>query len=165
MPIAGGEPAARLKMYWQRGYMWQESSREEWYCLQCRGTCTIGKKLEIDDCSRSLRQQFVRVTGDLSIRPAMSGDLCAEHQGIADLIEGEATLRLQYCNNSTRQQFKIVGTPWQTDGKFEIQPISLRSNNNPTCLTQAHHPRPLEDIFPQRCDRARFFTSSYWTVY
>jgi hypothetical protein len=94
-PFPGGEPAAMIKMYWQRGYFWQERTTEEWYCLQCRNAawdgrkgCQVGMKIEIDDCNRGRdRQQFVRVEGDKTIRPAMSPDLCISHQNHADYAE------------------------------------------------------------------------------
>ncbi len=120
-------------------------------------------KIEIDDCSKSKRQKFVRVEGDKTIRPAMSPHLCITHQNRADDISLD-TLTLEYCNGSKRQKFYIVGTPWQKWGKFEIR-TSLRSNRQPTCLTNAHHPREHENIFPQRCDRARFHQTSSWTAY
>jgi len=169
-PIPGGEPAARIKMYWQWGYTWQERATEEKYCLQCRNPgwdprsgCEVGMKIEIDDCNRDHRQKFVRVEGDKTIRPAMSPDLCISHQNHADDILLD-TLSLEYCNGGKQQQFDIVGTPWQKWGKFEIH-TSLTSNRQPTCLTNAHHPRRFENIFPQRCDRARDHQTSSWTVY
>lgn len=202
MPIPGGEPAAMIKMYWQHGYFWQDSTRQEWYCLQCknggwdrRSGCEVGMKIEIDDCSRGRdRQQFVRVEGDKTIRPAMSPELCISHQNHADVAETVSLrddidvvflasgardlplmlfsifvfqqdgLTLEYCNGGRQQQFEIVGTRWQKYGKFEIR-TSLTSNRQPTCWTNAHHPRPGEDIFPQRCDRARSHETASWTAY
>ena len=158
-------------MYWQYGYYWQENYKQEWYCLQCRNKswdkrkgCNVGQRIEIDDCQRRRhRQQFVRVEEDKSIRPAMAPDLCFTHQNHADDIYLD-TISLEYCNGSQEQRFYIVGTPWQKNGKFEIR-TSLRSQKQPTCLTNAHHPRKYENIFPQRCDRARFHETASWTVY
>jgi len=169
-PIPGGEPVSRIRMYWQWGYTWQEKYTEEKYCLQCRNPgwdprkgCQVGMKIEIDDCSTSHKQKFVRVNGDKTIRPVMSPDLCISHQNHADDILLD-TLSLEYCNGGKQQQFDIVGTPWQKWGKFEIR-TSLTSQRQPTCLTNAHHPRRYENIFPQRCDRAREHQTSSWTLY
>lgn len=74
------------------------------------------------------------------------------------------TLTVEYCNGGTQQQFDIVGTPWQKNGKFEIR-TSLTSNREPTCLTNAHHPRREEGIFPQWCARARRHETASWTAY
>jgi len=168
-PIPGGSPVSRIKMYWQFGYNWQESYTEKKYCMQCRNrkgapeACDVGMKIELYDCNRSHRQKFVRVEGDNSIRPAMSPHLCMSHQNRADDIYLD-TLTLEYCNGGKQQQFWIVGTPWQENGKFEIR-TNLISNRNPTCLTNPHHPRRKENIIPQRCDRARDHLTSSWTLY
>ena len=125
-PIPGGSPVSRIKMYWQFGYNWQESYTEKKYCMQCRNrkgapeACDVGMNIEIYDCNRSHRQKFVRVEGDNSIRPAMSPHLCMSHQNRADDIYLD-TLTLEYCNGGKQQQFWIVGTPWQENGKFEIR--------------------------------------------
>ena len=169
-PIPGGEPVSRIRMYWQWGYTWQDKYTEEKYCLQCRNPgwdprkgCQVGMKIEIDDCSTSHKQKFVRVNGDKTISPVMSPDLCISHQNHADDILLD-TLSLEYCNGGKQQQFDIVGTPWQKWGKFEIR-TSLTSQRQPTCLTNAHHPRRYENIFPQRCDREREHQTSSWTLY
>ena len=169
-PIPGGSPVSRIKLYWQTGYMWQDSFSEKRYCLQCRNwrdalveTCKVGDKIEIEDCGRSIRQKFVRVESDKTIRPAMSPGLCISHQNHADDIYLDA-LSINYCDGSKQQQFCIVGTPWQKNGKFEIR-TTLKSNRQPTCLTNPHHPRRKENIIPQRCDRARAHETSSWTLY
>ena len=169
-PIPGGSPVSRIKLYWQTGYMWQDRHWEERFCLQCRNwrdalveTCKVGDKIEIEKCGRSIRQKFVRVEGDKTIRPAMSPGLCISHQNHADDIYLD-TLSINYCDGSKQQRFYIVGTPWQKKGKFEIR-TSLTSNKQPTCLTNPHHPRRKENIIPQRCDRARIHETSSWTLY
>ena len=32
----------RLRLYWQNGYNWQDSSKERFWCMQCRGGCQNG---------------------------------------------------------------------------------------------------------------------------
>lgn len=126
-PVPGGSPVSRIKLYWQKGFTWQESKDEERYCLQCRNwkgareeTCDWKQKIELYDCNNRLRQKFVRVESDKSIRPAMSPHLCISHQNHADDIYLD-TLTLEYCNGGKQQRFDIVGTPWQKNGKFEIR--------------------------------------------
>jgi hypothetical protein len=37
----------RLKMFWQKGYFWQESAKEKKWCLTCRNGCKSGSNVQI----------------------------------------------------------------------------------------------------------------------
>ena len=157
-PIPGGEPAARVKLYWQEGYYWQEKKYEfTKFCMQCKNSCSVGNKIEITKCSSSNRQKFVRVEGDRTIRPAMASNLCFQRYSV------DEDLTLEYCDSGTDQKFEIVGTAWRKNGKFEIQPVKLKSQE--TCMSNPHHPRIGENIVAQWCTRARRHQTASWTLY
>ena len=40
----------RLRLYWQRGYYWQESRREMYWCMQCSGRCGENDAVYVDYC-------------------------------------------------------------------------------------------------------------------
>jgi hypothetical protein len=35
----------RLRLYWEEGYNWQESSGEKFWCMECDGSCEDGDKM------------------------------------------------------------------------------------------------------------------------
>jgi hypothetical protein len=41
------EESFRLKIFWQKGYYWQESTKERKWCLTCRNGCKSGSNVQI----------------------------------------------------------------------------------------------------------------------
>ncbi len=35
----------RLRLYWEEGYNWQDSSGEKFWCMECDGNCEDGDKM------------------------------------------------------------------------------------------------------------------------
>jgi hypothetical protein len=60
--LAGGWWAGyfNLRLFWQRGYRWQESSSEKYWCMSCdTKDCPENDSLEIKPCDRDEpRQQW-----------------------------------------------------------------------------------------------------------
>jgi hypothetical protein len=87
---------------------------------------------------------------------------------------------LYNCNddttNSNQQLFSIaVGLPTTTstttrndndyddhDDKFEIRPINGIPNR---CISQMHHPKKLERLYPEDCNGAHRDDTGYWITF
>lgn len=193
--VPGASQPGKIKLYWEWGYFWQESWKEEKYCMTCsrrsgqaRG-CFEGRKIEIQDCyrrkdsvSRHRSQTFIRLEHDKTIRPAMDPSLCFTHPNVdqdccnikddkKDKKGGTigtywnihmSTVYLSRCEPGNKnQQFYTQGTDWRKNGKFQIH-TDVR--NKDRCLTQMHHPRPNELVYPQKCDRAMNHQTDAWTI-
>ena len=154
----------RLRLYWQRGYWWQESSRETFWCMECNGQCREGEAVDVEWCGGRRQQQW-NVVGN-TIRPAMNPNLCMTLTGYDS---EHRPLRLQQCketisrggidvNEINDQTF--VGLNFKDD-KFELHP----KGDDSWCMTQAHHPKPRERVFLQQCRRSRQHDTSLWEIY
>ena len=66
-------------------------------------------------------------------------------------------LKLTSCNGSSRQKWD--GFNWSKE--FEIHP----ADNSNFCVTQMHHPKAHEKVFPQKCGKPRDHDTSNWIVY
>ena len=149
-PIGG----FRIRLHWERGYNWQDSPQEKFWCMECRGDCRSGTVIQIDKCtSTSARQKFIAIAK--TIRPASDPALCLTVTG----YDGQdSPVKLRKCNRgSSSQNFLEV----RTGGKFE-----LRSQDDADrCLSQHHHPKRAEVVYPEKCDKTRATDTTYWRIY
>ena len=144
----------RIRLHWERGYNWQDSPQEKFWCMECRGDCRSGAAIQIDKCTNtSARQKFIAIAK--TIRPASNPALCLTVTG----FDGQdSPVKLRKCNRgSSSQNFLEV----RTGGKFE-----LRSQDNADrCLSQHHHPKRAEVVYPEKCDKTRATDTTYWRIY
>ncbi len=157
-PTMEASPPVRLRLHWTRSSRWQETSRETYWCLQCRsGSCRKNSTIEVDRCSRSSkRQRFQYYKGDRSFRPMTDPSLCFEENG---WDSQSRPIKLKRCNGSSRQK-------WRGFKEKKGSPFEFKSGRNSKyCMTQSHHPRAHEKVFPQQCRRARNHKTSKWVVY
>jgi hypothetical protein len=177
----------RLRLYWEVGYYWQETYDETYWCMECGdNTCTLGNEIYIEWCatdgSRNNNNQQWLLVGNAArstIRPVVDTNLCIT---VIGYDEGNP-LRLYNCNdndddNNTNQLFSIVGLPTtaasttrnndndndnndHNDDKFEIKPI----NNNNLCISQMHHPKKMERLYPEDCISAHNDDTGYWITF
>lgn len=152
------QQTSRIRLYWQRGYYWQESWREMWWCMQCRGSCHPGDLIWIDRCGSSSRQQFTAI--DETIRPTKNQNLCFTRTGMSE----REPLRLQPCNDDRMDQ-KFVG--FKPSGRFELQPKGMTDDDTryPRCISQMHHPKKGERVYPEECRKTRNHDTTYWNTY
>jgi hypothetical protein len=82
--------------------------------------------------------------------------LCFEENG----WDSESNpIKLKPCNGSSKQRW--VGFNAKKKTPFEI----FAGRNQRYLLTQAHHPKAHERVFPQQAGRARSHTTSKWVSY
>ena len=136
----------RLGMYWENGYLWQESRREKRYCAQCKRSCRNGDSLWVRKCNRrSSRQYFVKV--DNTLRPNNNRRVCVTRTG-------DRKIRLYKCVGSTRQEWNGI----DFGRNFEL----TAGQSNEKCLSQHHHPKEREVLYMETCKLARLSDTSYW---
>ena len=151
--------AFRLRLHWERGYTWQGKRTEMFYCMECRGSCKSGTSIQIDNCSSSdIRQKFIAV--GRTIRPASNPSLCLTVSGYGGK---RSPIKLRHCSSSTKssgssnQNFRDL----KSSGKFELQP----EGKSGRCLSQHHHPKRYESVYPENCDKTRRFDTTYWIAH
>ena len=143
-----------LKLYWHPGSNWQNNDYEMKWCMECSYQCEEGESIMLDWCqSSSSRQQFVHYEQDDTIRPVINTSLCMTDTNPGVRSE-DYPIRLRTCNGGYNQKF--IGL--NDDTRFEIHP---KSNTN-RCLSQAHHPKAYERVYPERCSTALRDKTSYW---
>ena len=121
--------------------------------MQCRGgECQNGSQIAVNECSGSTRQQFI-AEGD-TIR-ANGTNLCMTEIGFNNESK---PITLFPCNEEEKSQ-KFTG--FKEDGPFQLRPLT----NTSTCLTQHHHPKPRELVYPRRCEKPVDNDSSLWIAY
>jgi len=141
----------KMRMYWQRGYYWQESSSERFWCMKCsRGDCGRGSRIKIDKCSNSdSRQQWFFSSG--RIRSRMNKSQCIER------IEGGRYLALSTCDNSRHQKW---------DQLVKDKPFQLRlPGKDEKCMSQHHHPKKDEELYMTSCKKSSRNRTDKWIVY
>lgn len=142
-----------LRLFWHTYYYWQETREETFWCMQCRGgECQNGSQIAVNECSDSTRQQFI-AEGD-TIR-ANGTNLCMQEIGFNNESK---PITLFPCNEDEKSQ-KFTG--FKEDGPFQLRPLT----NTSTCLTQHHHPKPRELVYPRRCEKPVDNDSSLWIAY
>jgi len=148
------EESFRLRLWWSPDKPhWQDTPSEMFWCMECEKDCTKDDKIVIDWCGRSVYQKFHNFAYDQSIRPDVDSNLCFTVTGYG---QEELPIELQECNGSPEQKFLDVPVP--DSGKFKIRPKYQSSY----CLTQQHHPKAWERVYPEECDRAIKDGTGYW---
>lgn len=150
-----GGSSFRIKMYWEKGYYWQEETFDRKWCVECRRECNDGVELAIHECNkeRNTRFQFVTTSGSSEVQIKVSGmDLCWS-------LVGRATIKLRACDSTNDRQKFTAGAGDFNGKRFEISPIWGG------CLSQDHHPRDGEVLYKQGCDRPRYDTTSFFNKY
>jgi hypothetical protein len=183
---SGTSAPTRLRLFWHDSYYWQESYDETFWCMQCEGPCEDGRKIKINNCDDDNdRQLFIAV--DETIRPAGVTSLClteAGFNGEAEVDEGsddgidedegsdkgssdsidegsgdgiDQAVVLKPCNGEPNQNFY----GFKEQGLFQLRPRTSLT----TCLTQEHHPKIHEVVYPRTCTKAEESDTSLWTSY
>jgi len=138
----------RLRLTWKKGYRWQESSSEKWWCMRCKSSsCSKGSGIEVDKCSRNDSRQQFYFDND-RIRSKKSGR-CLERRG--------RSIKLDTCDSSRNQRW---------DGLSVRQPFQLREvGSTLKCASQHHEPKKGEVVYMTSCKKSRLTKTDLWNVY
>lgn len=150
-PITKPTTPFRLRLYWQRGYNWQNSSSEKWWCAECTGSCSSGSRLQLGKCSQTNTQKWLAV--EKTIRFAPNPSLCVTSSGFGS----SNPIMLSSCNGGSDQNFYEV----QEHGRFELHPAASTAR----CVSQHHHPKDKEPLYPETCAKTTSTKTTYWVAY
>lgn len=154
----------RIRLHWEKGYNWQNTSTEKYWCMECKGNaCISGTIIQINKCSSSsTTQKFIAISK--TIRPVSNPNLCFTITG----YDGKDTpIKLRTCNNNGNSGSSSSSTSiqnfiqLQSTTKFELHPQEQQKY----CLSQHHHPKAKEVIYPENCEKTRATDTTYWRVY
>jgi hypothetical protein len=102
---SNNEVGFRLKLYWETGYYWQESTMEKFWCMSSPGgQCERNDKLELRDCKKKSNEdaQFVDTSiGKVHQFRVINTNLCLQKskRGVA--------VKLKPCNTRNKLQHFI----------------------------------------------------------
>ena len=150
---SGTSSATRLRLFWHEVYYWQETREETFWCMQCEGPCEDGRKIKINECDEENERQLFFAEGE-TIRPQGAPDLCMTETGFNKESE---PIQLSPCSGAANQNF----WGYREQGTFQLRPRTGMSY----CLTQKHHPKPHEAVFPRTCTTVVENDTSLWTTY
>ena len=146
-------PSRSLRLYWKRGYTWQEETQERFWCMQCTNDCHHPREpLRIRKCRPPHPRQIWTRIGN-TIRPNSNRNACVTR--VSNGGGGSNKVYLAACTGgggSAKQQWDAIDT---IQDKFELK-VGGR------CLSQHHHPRSGEFLYMENCKTARIDRSSYW---
>jgi len=167
-----------LKMYWKKGYTWQEQTREFKWCVKCSGdSCNDDDKLKLNECDGKKDEwRFVPVAGtnnkQIFIKYS-SKDLCWRYTTETEGSHSAKIIRLDGCDeDDDRQKWETKGNGEWHESKFEIYPIleddscadGRRSGCHARCVNQMHHPKDEEYLWAEDCSLARRDSTSLWEI-
>ena len=182
MPTWGPVVSAsfQLRLHWEKGYYWQESRDEMFYCMECadcdeystgdgrdgdcrsRGSssarCREGHLVWIEWCNRrDFQFEIIQHYGTGNQVRVHGTDLCFS-------TVNNRYLELRVCNQSDALQ---LWSPISDTKKFELRPFGQRnwSRDDAVCLSQQHHPKSEELVGLHSCAEARQDETVYWTEY
>jgi len=153
----------RLKMYWEEGYDWQQSSREKFYCMECEGNCREGNDVEIGHCgfeSEDILWQHRNMDDNGETQLQIVGtNLCMDMvDDSGDAISARVVSLMECDDSRDAQRFRAQNGDWD-DYRFELE------TDGGDCISQEHHPKKNEDLYEQSCSNARGDDTSYWVKY
>eukprot|EP01083_Nonionella_stella_P019888 55212_1 len=150
-------PSRPLRMYWKRGYTWQEETQERFWCMQCTNDCHRPREpLRIRKCRPPHPRQIWTRIGS-TIRPNSNRNACVTRVSNGNNGGGGGGSNKVYLaacvggRGSAKQQWDAM----DMKDKFELK-VGGR------CLSQHHHPRSGEFLYMENCKTARVDRSSYW---
>lgn len=151
-PISGN---FRLRLYWEKGYYWQESTKETFWCMETDDS-DEGDEVYVDWCkSDKDEQRWVKVGN--TFRPDDDTSLCMTTTGTSE----SNPIRLYKCDGRIEQEF-ISPNLVAKNVKFQMKPKKYGGSR---CLTQQHHPKADERVYPEECGPAIRDTTGYWITY
>lgn len=168
----------QIRLYWEKGYFWQEEKKERKWCmmhdydgLPGTGKCWYEQEtrpcnpeeLYMAKCNRDSRQKLDLVmisppddNNEIFMIKAPGRAQCLE-------LQDDRSILLRECDAQSHLQH------WKTTNgslgsiRFEIVPFSLPNH----CVTQNHQPKAGEVVRVYRCElpRASDSLTSFWEFY
>jgi len=180
--------AFKMRLFWQRGFYWQESFKEVWHCVECTkckeygagdghehgckeypsgasSFCQEGDMFWIMGCASGQGARFnILENPGSGHQVRIDGTNLCIGRGAADADTGEWKRRLMQavkCNNADVNQ---LWAPFPSLSKFELRPLehANRSEEDAECVSQLHHPKNEEVLSMHGCKLSRIYETRYW---
>jgi len=160
------EQIFQLKMFWEDGMEWQQSSSERGWCAE-RYDCEEKAEVYIRECDEDDdKQQWI--FGKCTVRPVCDPKLCIT-AGVAKSDSQRGDIQLRTCDpdDNDEIQYFVTFDPKDVSDKFQFKFFDKRDD---LCLTQEHHPKDWESLRFEYCkvaeenDRGVYDDTSYWVV-
>lgn len=143
------KPYVNIRLFWDRSYRWQETSKETFWCMTCSSSsCEKNSKVEVKWCNRSDSRQQWYFDRD-KIRSRKNKRMCLQRSG--------RSIKLKPCSRSKYQKWSEL----RKDKPFELQ----IPGNSDKCASQHHHPKDREEIYMESCKLAEKADTSKWVAY
>jgi hypothetical protein len=153
-PVSAAEKF-RLRLYWERGYYWQQQKIDPKLCIRCvNSTCPVRNQLVIDVCDKGAVYWKCIVHGtEVQIRHA-DKNVCFERRG--------RNIYLNVCDQSQASQrwLSSQGT-FNSSSKFEVTAHGMPGY----CMSQLVLPIAGGIIGLKPVERARGSDTSLWNLY
>eukprot|EP00980_Cylindrotheca_fusiformis_P013874 scaffold3598_cov115-Cylindrotheca_fusiformis.AAC.10 len=180
----------KLRLFWQKGYYWQESWDETWFCAECtkcdsygpgdgweyncekRGegnsaNCGEGDMFWVDRCNGRGSEFNIVDNGDLGMQVRLAGTNLCMGRGVIDKETGHLRERLMkavVCDKNDKFQ---QWAPIKSLSKFELRALDDAGlpEENAMCVSQLHHPKNNEILSMYGCKNCRIYETRYWEEY
>jgi len=140
----------QLKLYWEKGFYWQEEKIEKRWCIECKGSCKSGSSLYIRECDDDdYKQRWILKKDKLS--PHTAQDLCM-------YFKDRSNIQLRTCKDSRDEYQKFDVIKQNVGQKTDSYEFQVRKR----CLTQRHHPKSHELLRLEPCHKPRKSDTSIW---
>ncbi|GKZ00780.1 hypothetical protein MPSEU_001029800 [Mayamaea pseudoterrestris] len=163
-PVGSGD-TFKLKIYWQKGYEWQNEVIERKWCLRCSSSdvaCDAGRRVYITNCDND---EFM-TEWEVSYLDGDSGAFLMKDSNSDNCLtipdDTQEPLIVDTCDNGNiQQQFFAQNGDAAWGDKFELQSAWIPIG----CLGVTHHPRDRETIYIWECQQTRTWTTGLWNFY
>jgi len=183
--------AFKMRLFWQRGFYWQESFQEVWHCVECTkcteygagdgwehgcveypngdsSFCQEGDMFWIMGCLEGQGARFnVLENPGSGHQIRIDGTNLCMGRGAPDADTGEWKRRLMQAVKCNREDVNQLWAPFPSLSKFELRPLEHagRSEEDAECVSQLHHPKNEEVISMHGCKLSRIYETRYWEEY
>eukprot|EP00980_Cylindrotheca_fusiformis_P013865 scaffold3598_cov115-Cylindrotheca_fusiformis.AAC.1 len=168
----------KMRLFWQKGYYWQESWREMRYCVECtkcdsygskdgweygcqrrnNGDCGEGDMFWVNRCNGGSKVNIVN-NGDLGLQVRMADtNLCMRR------FSDDRLLKAVKCDKNDKSQ---QWAPINTLSRFELRALEHDGlpEDEAMCVSQLHHPKNEEILAMHGCKDSRIYETRYWEEY
>eukprot|EP00980_Cylindrotheca_fusiformis_P010038 scaffold2214_cov139-Cylindrotheca_fusiformis.AAC.35 len=182
--------AFKMRLFWQKGYYWQETWDEIWHCAECtkcegygrkngrdygceqRGNgestnCGEGDMFWVHQCKERGSEFNIVDNGDQGIQVRLANTNLCMGRGAIDMETGNFGKRLMkavICNKNDKSQ---QWAPIKSITKFELRPLEDEGEpeEEAQCVSQLHHPKDEEILSLHECKLCRIYETRYWEEY
>eukprot|EP00980_Cylindrotheca_fusiformis_P013869 scaffold3598_cov115-Cylindrotheca_fusiformis.AAC.5 len=176
----------KLRLFWQKGYYWQESWDEAWFCVECtkcdsygaddgrdygckkRGNgesenCGEGDMFWVHECRDRGSEFNIVDNGNRGMQVRLAGTNLCMGRGVINK-EGRFKDRLMQAVKCDKNDESQQWAPIKSLSRFELR--ALEDDGLPEddvlCVSQLHHPKNEEILAMHGCKVSRIYETRYW---